>query len=50
MLSLQMEFKELNLSQELLRAIDDMGFEEATPIQSQTIPPISAGRDVIGQA
>lgn len=43
-------FKELQLSKELLKAIEEMGFEEATPIQSQAIPPILEGRDVIGQA
>jgi ATP-dependent RNA helicase DeaD len=42
--------KELNLSQEVRKAIGDMGFEEATPIQSQTIPHILKGIDVIGQA
>ncbi|MDD4568603.1 MAG: DEAD/DEAH box helicase [Tepidanaerobacteraceae bacterium] len=46
----QMKFEELNLSNELLKAINDMGFEEATPIQSQSIPYIYKGRDVIGQA
>lgn len=43
-------FKDLNLSNKMNRAIADMGFEEATPIQSLAIPPILAGRDVIGQA
>ena len=46
----QMKFEELNLSKELLRAINDMGFEETTPIQAQAIPFIYEGRDVIGQA
>jgi len=45
-----MRFEELNLSKELLKAIDDMGFEEATPIQAQSIPYIYKGNDVIGQA
>ncbi len=45
-----MKFKELNLSEEMQRAIDDMGFEEATPIQAQSIPGIFSGGDVIGQA
>lgn len=45
-----MRFEELNLSKELQRAIDEMGFEEATPIQAQAIPPIFKGRDVTGQA
>jgi ATP-dependent RNA helicase DeaD len=43
-------FNELNLSKELHRAIAEMGFEEATPIQSQSIHHILGGRDIIGQA
>jgi ATP-dependent RNA helicase DeaD len=43
-------FAELNLSAGLLKAIADMGFEEPTPIQEQTIPAALAGRDIIGQA
>jgi ATP-dependent RNA helicase DeaD len=43
-------FKELNLSREVQKAITEMGFEEATPIQSQSIPHILDGIDVIGQA
>jgi len=43
-------FKELNLSKEVQKAIAEMGFEEATPIQSQSIPHILNGKDVIGQA
>ena len=43
-------FKDLNLSSEILRAIEEMGFEEATPIQSQAIPPVLEGKDVIAQA
>ncbi|WP_010251324.1 DEAD/DEAH box helicase [Acetivibrio cellulolyticus] len=43
-------FKDLNLSDEIQKAIADMGFEEATPIQSQTIPQILKGIDLIGQA
>ncbi|MBR7148536.1 MAG: DEAD/DEAH box helicase, partial [Firmicutes bacterium] len=43
-------FKELPLSEEVLKALDKMGFEEATPIQSLAIPPILEGKDVIGQA
>ncbi len=45
-----MEFRNLGLSQEIQRAIRDMGFEEATPIQEQAIPAIMEGKDVIGQA
>lgn len=43
-------FKDLNLSTEVQKALAAMGFEEATPIQSQSIPAILEGRDVIGQA
>jgi len=43
-------FNELPLSEEVLKALDKMGFEEATPIQSLAIPPILEGKDVIGQA
>ena len=45
-----MKFKELNLSNEMQKGIDDMGFEEATPIQAQAIPHIFNGSDIIGQA
>ncbi len=43
-------FSQLNLSSEVQKALDAMGFEEATPIQSQAIPPIFEGKDIIGQA
>jgi ATP-dependent RNA helicase DeaD len=44
------KFSELALSNELQEAIAEMGFENATPIQSQAIPHILEGRDIIGQA
>lgn len=43
-------FDELNLSPQILRGIQEMGFEAASPIQSQAIPVVLAGGDVIGQA
>lgn len=43
-------FEDLNLSNELVRAVKDMGFEEATPIQSKAISKILNGIDVIGQS
>ena len=43
-------FKDLNLSNEVQRALSTMGFEEATPIQTKAIPPIFEGKDVIGLA
>lgn len=41
-------FAELGISPEVLRAIDQMGFEEASPIQSEAIPPLLQGRDLVG--
>ena len=45
-----MRFEELELYPEILRAVTEMGFEEATPIQAQAIPAVMTGQDVIGQA
>ncbi|KJY51259.1 ATP-dependent RNA helicase [Bombilactobacillus mellis] len=45
-----MKFNELNLDDSLLSAIAEAGFNEATPIQAQTIPLVLSGVDVIGQA
>ncbi|WP_423190086.1 DEAD/DEAH box helicase [Alkalibacterium sp. f15] len=45
-----MKFNELDLIDELLKSIEEMGFEETTPIQEQTIPLALEGKDVIGQA
>jgi ATP-dependent RNA helicase DeaD len=46
----KVRFDELSLSPELQRAISEMGYEEASPIQSSAIPVMLAGKDVIGQA
>lgn len=43
-------FSDLNLSKEIQMAVEDMGFEETTTIQAQSIPYMLEGRDVIGQA
>ncbi|OHR73441.1 DEAD/DEAH box helicase [Bacillus sp. HMSC76G11] len=43
-------FQELGISPLLMEAINKMGFEEATPIQAQTIPLGLQNKDVIGQA
>lgn len=43
-------FEDLGLSEEVLKAIADMGFEEASPIQALAVPPLLAGRDAVGQA
>lgn len=46
----KLTFEELNLSEEILKAVKDMGFEEASPIQSAAIPVLLTGKDIIGQA
>ncbi len=43
-------FSELGLSPEVLKAVERMGFEQASPIQAEAIPPLLAGHDVIGQS
>lgn len=46
----KLKFKELSLSKEMNKAIAELGYEEATPIQSEAIPQMLQGLDVIGQA
>jgi len=43
-------FAELALTPELCRALSALGYEEPTPIQRAAIPPLLAGRDLVGQA
>src|ERR1700737_4291700 len=43
-------FSELGLSPALLKAIDRLGYEKAAPIQSEAIPLIMSGSDVVGQS
>jgi ATP-dependent RNA helicase DeaD len=43
-------FAELALAPELCRALSGLGYEEPTPIQRAAIPPLLAGRDLVGQA
>ena len=45
-----MSFASLNLIPELLRAVAEQGYTEATPIQAQAIPAILEGRDIMGCA
>jgi ATP-dependent RNA helicase RhlE len=45
-----MKFETLDLSPALLRAVEAKGYEIATPIQIEAIPPILAGRDLVGCA
>src|SRR5579872_859688 len=43
-------FSELGISAEVLKAIDKLGFEQASPIQAEAIPVLMQGRDVVGQS
>jgi len=43
-------FKDFNLNPELLKGLDDAGFEYCTPIQEQSIPIALTGKDVAGEA
>jgi ATP-dependent RNA helicase DeaD len=43
-------FKDLGLAPEIQQVLDELGYEEPTPIQEQAIPELLAGHDVIGQA
>lgn len=43
-------FGKMELTAEIIKAVASMGFEEPTPIQSQTIPLVLQGKDLIGQA
>ena len=45
-----MNFHDLNLSTQLLNALDDLGFETPTPIQEQAFSPVMSGKDVVGIA
>ncbi|MFG1609052.1 DEAD/DEAH box helicase [Actinoplanes sp. NPDC049265] len=44
------DFVALGLRQELLAALSGLGYEEPTPIQREAIPPLIAGKDLVGQA
>ena len=44
------DFASLGLPEPLLKALADVGYESPSPIQAATIPPLLAGRDVLGQA
>ena len=44
------KFEELELNSSILRAVEEMGFEEMSPIQAKAIPIILEGKDAVGQA
>lgn len=43
-------FSDLGVSEEILKAVEDLGYTHPSPIQAQTIPSLLEGQDVIGQA
>ena len=43
-------FSQLGLAEPLLLALAEVGYENPSPIQAATIPPLLAGRDLLGQA
>ena len=43
-------FRDLGLKEDILTALDELGYEEPSPIQEQAIPELLAGHDMIGQA
>lgn len=44
------KFVDLDLSDDVLKAVDKLGYEEASPIQTAVIPVLKLGRDVVGQS
>ena len=45
-----MLFQDLGLSDNVLQAINELGYEKPTPIQEKSIPIVLMGRDVLGSA
>ena len=43
-------FSELGLSEEILKAVQRLGFEQASPIQAEAIPVLMTGKDIVGQS
>ena len=47
---LKVTFQDFGLSPEVMRALEQLGYEKPTPIQQASIAPLTEGRDVLGQA
>lgn len=45
-----LSFSELSLAPEIVRVVNEVGYESPTPIQAQSIPALLEGRDLLGQA
>ena len=48
--NLSLKFSDLGLSDELSRAVADLGYTSPTPIQEKSIPIVLMGRDILGSA
>ena len=48
--SSEIHFRDLFLPPEILKAVEELGYELPTPIQAGAIPPLLKGKDLIGQA
>ena len=44
---MSIKFSEIELMPQIMRAVEDMGFEEMTPIQERAIPIVVSGRDIV---
>jgi len=49
-MTVEVTFKDLKLSEDVLKAITDIGYETPSPIQAQAIPALLDGRDILGMA
>lgn len=47
---MELNFKDLNISENIQKALEEIGYEKATPIQAEAIPYLLDGKDVIGLA
>ena len=43
-------FRDLNIAEPLLKALDEIGYETPSPIQAQAVPPLLQGKDLLGHA
>jgi len=50
MTDIESRFEQLGLPEHVLKAVNDLGYETPSPIQEKAIPPLLAGKDIIGQA
>lgn len=49
-MTVEVTFKDLKLSEDVLKAITDIGYETPSPIQAQAIPALLEGKDILGMA